>query len=134
MLDSIVHLLGEKLCQDVKIMRQLPPRHKVHPLNKITIAIGSKGQRTRSGCIGNALTQSLCGKELETEIEAAVYVPLTLDSVLAYEVIDSIAKILIDDGRFGIRDYEHGALSANKTTDSFELHATLTSTLYETEE
>lgn len=134
MLDVIAELLSEKLGKDIEVMRQFPPKTKVHPLSKITLAIGAKKRRLIPKCIGNNLTENFSGKEMLTEIEIGAYVPLTMNSSLVYEVIDDVSKILSADERFGITGYEHGVLSANRATGSFELHTLLTSTLYETEE
>ena len=134
MLDRIIGLIGEKFGNDIDAMRQLPPRQKAHPLGKITVAVGAKGCSLSPVCIGNKLTSNLSGRKLCAEIEVTAYVPLTMDSKLAYSTIDSVTRALADDARFGITGYEHGVLSANRATGSFELHCVLKSTLYETEE
>lgn len=134
LLDCMVELLQEKFDKGAKVIRQFPPKTKPHPLDKITIAIGAKKRSFTSECIGNALTNFYNGKKMTTEIEVAVYVPLTLNSIEAYSTFDRVFEILCSDNRFGITGAEHGVLSSNRTTGSFELHGTLTSSLYETEE
>ena len=134
LLDCMVEILSEKFGDAVTIVRQFPPKYKPHPLNKITVAIGSKKRSISPTCIGNALTDSCRGKKILAEIEVAVYVPLSVDSKSAYTTIDKIFDILCSDGRFGITCAEHGVLSSNRATGSFELHGTLTASLYETEE
>lgn len=133
-LDCMVELLKEEFGKTATIVRQFPPRTKPHPLDKITISIGAKKRSFNSECIGNTLTISHNGKKMTAEIEAAVYVPLTIDSKRAYATLDRVFEILQRDNRFGITSAEHGVLSSNRATGSFELHGTLTSSLYETEE
>lgn len=133
-LDCAVELLREKLGKSITVERQFPLKTKPLPLNKITVAIGTKGCSVKSKCIGNALIKNHFGKGFSAVIEAAVYVPLSMDSKLAYSTLESVLNILRDDGRFGITETEHGVLSSNRVTGSFELHCTLTSSLYETEE
>ncbi len=134
LLDCMVGLLSEEFGKEATVVRQFPPKTKPHPLDKITVAIGAKKRSFNSKCIGNVLTNSHSGREMSAEIEAAVYVPLTIDSKEAYSTIDRVFEILRADSRFGITGAEHGVLSSNRTTGSFELHGTLISTLYETEE
>ena len=134
MLDCMVELLREEFGTESRITRQFPPNTKPHPLDKITIATGVKKCSSTPECIGNALTNSHNGNKITAEIETAVYVPLTFDSKEAYTVIDRVFATLGSDSRFGITGTEYGVLSANRATGSFELHATVTSSLYETEE
>lgn len=133
-LDSIVEFLKEKLGDTIIVERQFPNKVKPHPLNRITVAIGTNKRHCASKCIGNILTNARIGNEITLGIEAAIYVPLSLDSDCAYSVIDEIFRVLKSDKRFGVTEAEHGVLSANRATGSFELHSTLTATLYETEE
>ncbi len=133
-LDCITDTLNEKLGKDISVMRQFPLKTKPHPLNNITVAIGSKKRNLSSVCVGNALTESQSGKQMSVEIEAAVYVPLSMDSKNAYSTIDKILSILCTDAKFAVTAVEHGVLSSNRATGSFELHCTLNSVLYETEE
>lgn len=133
-LDCMVELLKEEFGKTATIVRQFPPRTKPHPLDKITIAIGTKKRSFNSKCIGNALTDSHNGREISAEIEVAIYVPLTIDSKTTYTTLDRVFRILQSDNRFGITSADHGVLSSNRATGSFELHGTLTSSLYETEE
>lgn len=130
-LDSIVELLTERFGKSVTVERQFPHRTKPHPLDKITVAIGTNKRSICSKCIGNILTDEHKGREVSIGIEAAVYVPLSANSGSAYTVIDEIYALLKADECFGITGLEHGVLSANRTTGSFELHSTLTATLYE---
>ncbi len=133
-LDSIVELLKEKLGDSITVERQFPNKVKPHPLNKITVAIGTNKRHRASKCIGNILTSAHIGTEVTIGIEVAIYIPLSIDSDCAYTVIDEIFSVLKADERFGVMESEHGVLSANRATGSFELHSTLTATLYETEE
>lgn len=133
-LDSVVEFLRKKLGDTIVVERQFPNKVKPHPLNRITVAIGTNKRRCASKCIGNALTNSHNGNEITLSIEAAIYVPFSMDSDCAYSVIDEIFRVLKADERYGVTESEHGVLSANRATGSFELHSTLTATLYETEE
>lgn len=133
-LDCAVSLLREKFGDEITVERQFPPKTKPHPLNKVTVAIGAKHCSIQSKFIGDAITQGHRGRKITADIEAAVYVPLSMDSKLTYSTLESVADVLCTDGRFGITKTEHGVLSANRVTGSFELHCTLTSILYETEE
>jgi len=134
MLDCIAELLSENFGEEIRVVRQFPSKTKPHPLDKITVAIGTKKRSFNSECIGNVLTDSHSGKKVSVEIETAVYVPHTSDSKEAYPTLDRIIRIIHSDARFGIISAEHGVLSSNRATGSFELHVTLTSSLYETEE
>ena len=133
-LDSIVALLSEKLDAGIKVERQFPNKVKPHPLNKITVAIGAAKLISGKQCIGGVLTDSHKGREVTLTVEAAIFVPLTTDSCNAYTIMDRIYDLLLADECFGITQVEHGALSSNRATGSFELHSTITATLYETEE
>lgn len=133
-LDCAVELLREKLGESIRFERQFPPKIKPLPLNRVTLAIGAKHISTKSECIANALTNNHSGRKITADIEAAVYVPLSMDSSLAYSTLEKTLDILRNDGRFGITVTECGVLSANRVTGSFELHCILTSVLYETEE
>lgn len=134
LLDCMTALLKEKFAKDIRVVRQFPPKVKPHPLDITTVSVGLKKRSFNSECIGNALTNTDNGRKVTAEIEAAVYVPLTVDSKEAYSTLDQVFGILQNDRRFGITDTDHGVLSSNRATGSFELHGTLTSSLYETEE
>ncbi|MBR5773842.1 MAG: hypothetical protein IKY44_03220 [Clostridia bacterium] len=125
MLDQIVGVLEERL--DADVMRQFPPRTKSHPLSKISVSVGIKKSTADYSIIG-------MGRKISAEIELSAFVPLTMDSKLAYSTIDEAAMLIMSDPRFGASEYSHGVLSPNRATGSFEIHGTLTSTLYETEE
>lgn len=133
-LDYAVNSLREGLGDSTTVERQFPHKVKPLPLNKVTVAVGAKKSSYTPKCIGNILTSNHIGKEISAVIEIAVYVPLSMDSKLAYSTLENALNILRSDTRLGLTEAEHGVMSSNRATGSFELHCTLTSSLYETEE
>lgn len=133
-LDDAVNTLRKRLGNSITVERQFPHKVKPLPLNKITVAVGVKKSSYTPECIGNILTSNHTGKKISANIEVAVYVPMSMESTLAYSTLEGVLNILHSDERFWVTEAEHGVISSNRVTGSFELHCILTSTLYETEE